>query len=113
MWRNAYDLFKFMKDISSLDDKEYCVLSAVIESDTPARLVRLILRDHTPQSLKVLFPRALLSPDMVRNLVKAEVKAQPTPLQPVTADTVMNHIDSNMATVHFKFFEKRNLNHDE
>ena len=99
MWRNAYDLFEFIKDISSLDDKEYCVLSAVTESDTPARLVCLILRDHTPQYLKVLFPRASLSPDMVRNLVKAEVKAQPTPLQPVTADTAMNQIDSNMAAV--------------
>ena len=56
MWRNAYDLFEFIKDISSLDDKEYCVLSAVIESHIPARLVCLILRDHTPQYFDEINP---------------------------------------------------------
>ena len=53
IWRNAYDLFEFIKDKRN---KEYCVLSAVIESYTPSRLVCLILRDHTPQYFDEINP---------------------------------------------------------
>lgn len=97
IWRSSIDLFDFVKEVASLDhdDHEYCVLSAVIESLIPPRLVCLILRELTPQYLKAFFPKASMSSDMVRNLVKTESKANnPLPIQPVTAET-MNHMDTN------------------
>jgi len=96
IWRNSLDLFDFIKDIASLDqdDQEYHTLSAVVESLIPTRLLCLALKDHTPQYLKVIFPYASMSHDMVRNLVKSEAKAQGSSIQP-TAGELVNPIDIN------------------
>jgi hypothetical protein len=91
-WVYNADVCSFLKNLCSAnEDNNVVIRQAMIESQIPARILALILREKSPRSLRLSFPGASISTEMAEALAKPETQSV-SHLLPIGASNLgMNH----------------------
>jgi len=95
-WRYNADLCLFIRELSSVD-KELggnVLHEAMVETQIPARLICLVLRERAPAALKASFPGASVSVDAIDTQIRSETNTS-SHLLPMSGNQVMNASDLN------------------
>jgi len=88
-WRNCAELFVLLRDIASLPDEKggKLICKALLDSQIPARLICIALRERSPRQLQLAFPGASVSYELAE-AVRGDALSSTTHMLPMASNNI-------------------------